>query len=209
MTATLSDKPKHDAFLSSKPWGKGSGNKSSKKELTENSQSFNGIKNFLDEVVWTLGSFLLTKPNWVMISLGVYGLSPLNTNILGKSVKPISNKLHIVPEVIIPISHSGGIALNVDWIVSFNSFNSFSVIDVSIIKKKTGYFDSFWFNLYSIVLDVCNNSIGKFSGVICWAYSLGKAFLLLQKGHIHALALKSNWNAGESTLLHCLQRTGS
>ena len=111
--------------------------------MTENSQSFNGIKNFLDEDVCTLGSFLLTKPNCVIISLGVYALSPLNTNIFGKSVKPISNKLHIVPDVIIPISHSGGIWPKVDCIVSFNSFNSFSVIDVSIMKKNTGYFDSF------------------------------------------------------------------
>ena len=85
---------------------------------------------------WTLGSFLTTKPNWVIISLGWYSLSPLNTNILGKSVKPNSNRLHIVPEVIIPISHSGGIILNVAWIVSFNSVNSFSSIDVSIIKKN-------------------------------------------------------------------------
>ena len=46
VTATFKHNPKHEAFLSSNPWGKGSGNKSSKNELTANSQSFNGTKNF-------------------------------------------------------------------------------------------------------------------------------------------------------------------
>ena len=117
--------------------------------------------------------------------------------------------MHIVPEVIIPISHSGGIILNVDWIVSFNSFNSFSSIAVSIIKKNTGNFDSFKFNLYSIVVEFGNNSTGKFSSDICCAYAGGNIFFVEQKGQTHDFERKSRIKEGARTLLQFLQRTGS